>query len=69
MSVSKEITVWCDRCDTWTHGAGIGIPTTVKDARRAARSAGWTRRRVNGVLVDLCHGCAGQMASPPEAHR
>jgi hypothetical protein len=53
MSLTHEVTVWCDgdysRCNVWEAASGI----TAKDLRRVLRRKGWGHAGRN----DLCPRC------------
>lgn len=52
MTVRPIYSVWCDAksgCGNW-----IGSSDTPNKSRAEAKRAGWTRKKKNGFLVDLC---------------
>ena len=54
MTWSREITIWCDRCQQWVTRSG----NTVAGARKEIRALGWVVRRAHdGQMVDLCPEC------------
>jgi hypothetical protein len=46
MSVTTDITVWCDHpsCMDWTYGDGAP-QSTIREARAAAKRVGWTHTK------------------------
>ncbi|MFF7485597.1 hypothetical protein ACFZBC_08875 [Streptomyces luteogriseus] len=59
MTIAVYRRLWCDGrdnegpCGNW-HGTAEFNGETTAQIRRSARVDGWTRRRRNGRLVDLC---------------
>jgi len=49
MSCSKQITIWCDRCERWVQYS----VSTVQKARKEARKEGWFFKKGR----DLCAEC------------
>lgn len=54
MSVSREVTIWCDECMQWEQRSEAKVSTI----RKELKAPGWTRVRQDGRLKDLCPGCA-----------
>lgn len=52
MSITKIITVRCDKCCAETSG-----DFTVSEARETARDDGWRRRKSDGRWIDICFAC------------
>lgn len=52
--IRRELTIWCDACGVWTRVCTASVRT----ARKRAAGEGWTTRRLEGHLVDLCPSCA-----------
>lgn len=69
MATTREMTIWCDgpdECHRWIQGAACRV-------RDEAKQAGWKRRRVitdgKPAMVDLCPGCARNLAAAYHPHR
>lgn len=45
----------CDSCGDWADGGTFS--TTAKEAREAAKAAGWVRAKIEGNWLDLCPRC------------
>lgn len=58
MSVKFYAEVWCDHCGNHVYGDS----KTKTGARKTAKSEGWEQRRISGLLMDLCDGCAASYA-------
>jgi hypothetical protein len=66
MSLTITTDVFCDGvvdgegCHAWTEG--VTHPTSVQatDARERAKAKGWTRRKRDGRMVDLCPLCSNE---------
>jgi hypothetical protein len=54
MSVTREVTVWCDGCMEWDQRSG----TRATDLRRELKAKGWTRTKVDGEWKDYCPECS-----------
>ncbi len=52
MGIYKDITIFCDRCLI----EGVGT-TSAKECRKEAKASGWTKRKVEGIYIDLCPDC------------
>ncbi len=52
--ISAMLTLSCDKCLEWT---GNDSHESARQLRRRAKAYGWTRRKLDGYLVDLCPGC------------
>jgi len=60
MSLSREITIWCDDCMQWEQRSGLRVPTV----RRELKAQGWTCRRVDGETKDYCPDCSEKRRKP-----
>lgn len=62
MSVHKVLSLFCDgddgRCPMWFGHEPDDTPAL----RRIGYHNGWTRRRVDGRLLDLCPTCSAKRA-------
>ena len=58
MSVTKQVTIWCDECSVW-----VPASTTAEQLRRTLRGLGWKQlgRR------DLCPKCVPAFEKKKEA--
>lgn len=61
MSVTKEVSIWCDGksadnpCVQWTEGLSDSVAT----ARKNIKKKGWTTKRaLGGMFLDLCPRCS-----------
>lgn len=57
MNTTITTDIFCDICHDWICGV-TGIEPHIKQARKVAKQNGWTRRRVNGRMLDLCTKCS-----------
>jgi hypothetical protein len=55
MSLSHEVTIWCDNCITWEQRSG-----TAKDLRKELKARGWTSTSDSGVVSDYCPVCSAE---------
>lgn len=62
MSITITTDVVCDRCANWYGGATGAAPLRMR-ARRAARACGWTRKAIDGEMLDLCPTCSDESVS------
>lgn len=51
MSYSREVTIWCDKCQHWEQASGI----TAAAFRKELRAKGWVSARGG---QDYCPSCA-----------
>ena len=62
--IEYRITCESPTCKPWgirtpdARAWSVVLGHTVTEARKAARKAGWTRRKVDGRLADYCPGCS-----------
>lgn len=56
MSISKQVTVWCDNCQNWEQ-----FSCTAKEARKELKQRGWK----NNGRDDLCTECVKQDCNEP----
>lgn len=62
MSITKEVTLWCDRCGDWDQITG-----TVRQIRAGAKKKGWTAKRENdSKLRDYCRRCSTPIPPLPK---
>lgn len=55
--IAYTVAVFCDAPDcegSYTHDTVHRTDRAALDARAAARDYGWARRRIDGLMVDIC---------------
>ena len=72
MGITVITDVHCDICKAnWINGA-VGDKAAVRQARQAAKRAGWIRRLdpLSGKMIDICPECIHWWSTPPaQQHR
>lgn len=70
MSITISTDVFCNICGNWIEGS-CGPRPQVRQARRAAKKAGWLRCHspFDGCLIDACPGCVKEYSLPTTALR
>lgn len=58
MSITREVTVWCDYCANWEQVSGH----TIRQARKEMKRRGWTVMR-RPVMEDICPNCSRDIAA------
>lgn len=62
MSLTREVTVWCDDCSAWEQSTD-----SAKSLRKKLRAKGWATVRVAGEGVrDYCPRCAERLEEKEE---
>lgn len=61
MSISKQVTVWCDGCQEWVQASG----GTVKQLRKELQRRGW---RLTRDGRDFCEECVVGQRAKESAH-
>lgn len=55
MSLTREVTIWCDDCAEWEQRSGLKVTTV----RRDLKAEGWTRTKGgDGEMKDYCQTCS-----------
>lgn len=52
MGLYKDISIYCDMCNTEDYDSCF-----VKETRRAAKAGGWKRIKIDGAYKDICPVC------------
>lgn len=60
--ISKQHTIWCDRCAQWD----MASSNTEREMRNIARKSGWKRIRDGKSHIDLCPECVKFKNGAPE---
>jgi Zn finger protein HypA/HybF involved in hydrogenase expression len=53
MSLSREVTIWCDECGQWDQASGV----TATQLRKYLKQKGWTTIR-HYFIRDYCPECS-----------
>lgn len=63
MSVSTDVTIWCDadECNEWYQGDSGSNASRI---RRTLARRGWTRVRRDGRVLDLCPDDSAPVSDP-----
>jgi hypothetical protein len=56
MSVTREVTIWCDDCLEWDQQSGVKVMAF----RKELKEKGWTHRREDGRAKDYCPTCSAK---------
>ena len=55
MSISITVDMWCDICFTWEHLGSNDTKISVQ--RKLAKAQGWTTKKIDGEMKDICPHC------------
>ena len=54
MSITAQLTIWCDKCENWI----LFDTRSPREAASEVKSLGWKVKKVGGRTLHYCRNCA-----------